>query len=133
MITGGWFRRRPDDAERISRRVGRLGPKRAWGRGQHPAAERHGPPQVCYAFGAHDLTALLVGVTKCADNISGQSSKRSQRRRSGSTQGKHRRLRNGRDGGGRRDVLAYIGIKTGSSLFGAQPFGRAPFLRTDRC
>jgi hypothetical protein len=39
--------------KRISRRIGRLGPKRAWGRGQRPAAERPGPlPQVCYAFGA---------------------------------------------------------------------------------
>lgn len=30
---------------------------------------------------AHWLTALHVGVTKCADNISGPSSKRSQRQR----------------------------------------------------
>jgi hypothetical protein len=36
---------------------------------------------------AHGLTALLAGVTKCADNISGQSSKRSQRRRKGGTPG----------------------------------------------
>ncbi|MGH3600928.1 MAG: hypothetical protein ACRDQH_11745, partial [Pseudonocardiaceae bacterium] len=44
---------------RVSRRVGRLVTKRAWGRGpvEHPAAERRGPlPQVCYAFGA-DATA----------------------------------------------------------------------------
>jgi hypothetical protein len=63
---------------------------------------------------AHGLTALLRGV-KNAPTTSGNSPasvcKGSAR---AGTQGKHRRLRNGRDGGGRRDVSAYIGIKTGS-------------------
>ena len=41
----------------------------------------------------------------------------------------HRRLRNGLDGGDRRDISAYIGVKTGSfPLEGARSFGRAPFL-----
>jgi hypothetical protein len=63
---------------------------------------------------ARGLTALVVGVTKCADNISGQSSKRSHGAAQGQVHKGHRRLRNGRDGGGRRDVSAYIGIQTGS-------------------
>ena len=36
------------------------------------------------------------------------------RQRKGRCTGTRRRLRNGHDGGGRRDVEAYIGIKTGS-------------------
>ena len=36
------------------------------------------------------------------------------RQRKGRYTREHRRLRNGRDGGGRRDVSAYIGIQTGS-------------------
>ncbi len=63
---------------------------------------------------AHGLTALVVGVTKCADNIGGQSSKRSHEAAQGRYTRKHRRLRNGQDGGGRRGVSAYIGIETSS-------------------
>ena len=77
---------------------------------------------------ASALTALVVGVTKCADNISGQSSKRSHEAAQGQCTREHRRLRNGRDGGGRRDVSAYIGIETGS-FPQRGPAGRSgPFL-----
>jgi hypothetical protein len=51
------------------------------------------------------------------------------RQRKGRCTRTRRRLRNGHDGGGRHDFLAYIGIKTGSFPLekGARPFGRAPF------
>ncbi len=74
------------------------------------------------------LTALAAGVTKCADNNSEQSSKRSHEAVQGRVHKEHRRSRNGRDGGGRHDVLAYIGIKTGSFLLRGSALSRAPFL-----
>jgi hypothetical protein len=60
------------------------------------------------------LTAPAAGVKKCAViTVDRPTSARTRQPRAG-TQGKHRRLRNGRDGGGRRGVSAYIGIKTSS-------------------
>lgn len=60
------------------------------------------------------LTAPVAGVKKHADNNSGQANKRSHEAAQRQVQGKRRRLRNGQDGGGRRNISAYIGIKTSS-------------------
>jgi hypothetical protein len=69
----------------------------------------------------------VVDVTKYADNTVDRSESARTKQRKGRCTRTRRRLRNGQDGGGRRDVLAYIGIKTGSfPLKGARLFGRAP-------
>lgn len=81
---------------------------------------------------AQGLTALHVGVTKCADNISGQSSERSQRRRKGSTQGETQEVE---ERSRWRWSPRRFGVHRNQDRFiplGARPFGRAPFLYTYR-
>jgi hypothetical protein len=70
------------------------------------------------------LTALVGGDRKCADNNGWTVQKRSHEAAQAIGAKKRRRLRNGQDGGGRHDLLAYIGIKTGS--FPSFPLDKGP-------
>jgi len=74
------------------------------------------------------LTVLDAGAKKYAGTNGGQSKSARTRQCKGTCTTEHRRLRNSRDGGGHRDILAYLGIKTGSFPLKGFSHSAGPFL-----